>query len=184
MRLVEQRLPGVYLMELDLRSDERGFFARSFSEDELALSRAPHPLSAEQRLVERAATHTLRGMHYQAAPNGEVKIVACTAGAIYDVVVDLRVGSPTRFEWLAVELTPGDGQRSSTFRPGSPTGSSPSPTRPRSATGWARNFVPDGARGFRYDEPRSSASVARPARRVISERDRTYPDLSPEVSDA
>src|SRR6476619_7716706 len=108
VRFVEQRLPGVFLMELDLWSDERGFFARSFSEDELAQA-GLHTHFPQGNVSWNAARHTLRGMHYQAAPNGEVKIVGCTAGAIFDVVVDLRTGSPTRFEWLAVELTAATG---------------------------------------------------------------------------
>ena len=181
MRFVEQRLPGVYLMELDLHSDERGFFARSFSEDELAVA-GLHTHYPQSNVSWNAAKHTLRGMHYQAAPNGEVKIVACTAGAIYDVVVDLRVGSPTRFEWLAVELTPATGNQlyiPAGFAHGFITLADATSISYRMGT----NYVPDGARGFRYDDALIGIEWPAPPR-VISERDRTYPDLAPEVSDA
>ena len=125
----------MFLMELDLLSDERGFFARSFSEDELGRA-GLHTHFPQGNVSWNAAKHTLRGMHYQAAPNAEVKIVGCTAGAIFDVVVDLRAGSPTRFDWLAVELTPATGNQ--LYIPaGFAHGFLTRPTRPRSATAWA-----------------------------------------------
>ena len=108
MKFIEQRLPGVFLIELDRHTDERGFFARSFCVDELARA-GLHTEFPQGNVSFNARRHTLRGMHYNAAPHGEVKIVSCTAGAILDVVIDLRAGSPTRLTWCAVELTPATG---------------------------------------------------------------------------
>jgi dTDP-4-dehydrorhamnose 3,5-epimerase len=105
MRFIEQALAGVFLIELEPHADERGFFARTFAEMELAEA-GLHTHFPQGNVSWNAANHTLRGMHYQAAPHGEVKIVSCTAGAIFDVAVDLRAGSPTRFDWLGIELTP------------------------------------------------------------------------------
>jgi dTDP-4-dehydrorhamnose 3,5-epimerase len=181
MRLVEQRLPGVFLIELERYTDERGFFARSFSEAELG-DAGLHTHYPQGNVSWNAARHTLRGMHYQAAPHGEVKIVECTAGAMLDVVVDLRAGSPTRFQWLAVELTPATGNQlyvPAGFAHGYLTLADATTVSYRMGT----TYVPELARGFRYDDP--LVGIAWPAPpAVISERDRTYPDLSPEVSDA
>jgi dTDP-4-dehydrorhamnose 3,5-epimerase len=121
-------------------------------------------------------------MHYQAAPNGEVKIVGCTAGAILDVVVDLRVGSPTRLGWCAVELTPASGAQlyiPAGFAHGFLTLADDTEVAYRMGT----RYVPDAARGLRWDDPRLAiAWPARPA--VISERDASYPDMDPELADA
>ncbi|HUJ61574.1 MAG TPA: dTDP-4-dehydrorhamnose 3,5-epimerase [Kofleriaceae bacterium] len=181
MRFVEQRLPGVYLIELERRSDERGFFARSFCEDELAAA-GLHTRYPQGNVSRNDRKHTLRGMHYQAAPHGEVKIVGCTAGAILDVVVDLRAGSPTRMHWLAVELTPASGAQlyiPAGFAHGFLTLADATEVAYRMGT----RYVPELARGFRWNDPLVGIRwPAVPA--VISARDASYPDLDPEVSDA
>ena len=169
------------MLELERRTDERGFFARSFCVDELARA-GLHTDYPQGNVSFNARSHTLRGMHYQAAPHGEVKIVGCTAGAIFDVVVDLRIDSPTRFQWCAVELTPASGAQlyiPAGFAHGFITLADATSISYRMGT----NYVPDGARGFRYDDALIGIDWPVPPR-VISERDRTYPDLSPEVSDA
>jgi dTDP-4-dehydrorhamnose 3,5-epimerase len=181
MRFVEQRLPGVFLIEPERHQDERGFFARTFDEAELGEA-GLHTRFPQGNTSWNGASHTLRGMHYQAAPHGEVKIVGCTAGAIFDVAVDLRAGSPTRFEWLGVELTPATGTQlyiPAGFAHGFLTLADGTEVSYRMGT----SYVPAAARGFRYDDPLIGiAWPETPA--VISERDRTYPDLSAEVDDA
>jgi dTDP-4-dehydrorhamnose 3,5-epimerase len=181
VRFVEQRLPGVYLLELEPHRDERGFFARSFCETELGKA-GLHTHYPQGNVSYNAAKHTLRGMHYQAAPHGEVKIVGCTAGAILDVVVDLRRDSATRFQWLAVELTPASGAQlyiPAGFAHGFLTLADATEVSYRMGT----SYVPELARGFRYDDPRIGiAWPARPA--VISPRDLALPPLDPELSDA
>ena len=104
MIFTETRLKGAYLIDLDKHEDERGFFARSWCMDEFE----KHGLN--QRLVQcnisfNKKRGTLRGMHYQAEPYEEAKLVRCTIGALYDVIIDLRSGSPTFKEWFSVELT-------------------------------------------------------------------------------
>jgi dTDP-4-dehydrorhamnose 3,5-epimerase len=181
VRFVAQRLPGVFLLELERRSDERGYFARSFCEAELA-THGLHTAFPQGNVSFNSRRHTLRGMHYQAAPHGEVKIVGCSAGALLDVVVDLRVGSPTRLQWLAVELTPESGAQlyiPAGFAHGFLTLTDDTTAIYRMGT----SYVAEAARGFRWNDPRVAiAWPALPA--VISERDATYPNLDPAVSDA
>jgi len=104
MIFTESALPGAYLIDLSRHEDERGFFARSYCAEEFAAQ----GLRSEFRQCSvsyNAARGTLRGLHYQAAPHEEEKLVRCTAGAIFDVIVDIRAGSATRHRWLGIELT-------------------------------------------------------------------------------
>lgn len=104
MKFTETKLPGVFKIDLDKIQDTRGFFARYFCKKEFAEQ------GLKTKIVQinnsfNTAKGTLRGIHYQAAPYGEVKIVRCFSGALYDVVIDLRIGSPTYLQWLGVELS-------------------------------------------------------------------------------
>ena len=171
----------MFVIELERRTDERGFFARSFCVDELGRA-GLHADFPQGNVSFNTRRHTLRGMHFNATPHGEVKIVGCTAGTIFDVVVDLRAGSPTRFGWCGVELTPASGAQlyiPAGFAHGFLTLADNTEVAYRMGT----RYVADAARGLRWDDPRLAiAWPARPA--VISERDATYPDLDPELVDA
>ncbi len=104
MKFSETPLKGAYIITPDLLEDERGFFARSFCRHEFAA----HGLKADFvqcNISFNKMKGTLRGMHYQASPHEEVKLVRCTAGAIYDVIIDMRAESPTFSKWFALELT-------------------------------------------------------------------------------
>ena len=97
-------LPGVVVVEPELVRDERGWFARTFAAEEFeAAGLAPAVVHCNLSFNARAGT--LRGMHYQADPFGECKLIRCTGGGLYDVAVDLRRDSPTYLRWHAVELT-------------------------------------------------------------------------------
>jgi len=100
----ETKIKGVYFIEPEILTDERGFFARSFCKEEFR----KHGLETD--IVQCNISYnkkrgTLRGMHYQVPPFEEAKIVSCTKGSIYDVVVDLRRGSPTYCQGIATELS-------------------------------------------------------------------------------
>ena len=104
MQIVPLPLAGAFVIEAEPACDERGFFARTFSSEEFSR----HGLVSSFVQSGVAYNHvrgTLRGMHFQLAPHGEVKLVRCTAGAVYDVIVDLRPGSSTRCQWTSVELS-------------------------------------------------------------------------------
>jgi dTDP-4-dehydrorhamnose 3,5-epimerase len=107
VKFIPAELPGVYLIEWNLLQDNRGFFARSFCQREFEAHglKCHFPQCNTSWNKEKG---TLRGMHYQLAPNAEVKVVRCTRGAIHDVVIDLRRESPTYCRWMAVELSAND----------------------------------------------------------------------------
>jgi len=100
-------LPDAYLIEPERLEDERGFFARTFCAEEFS-RRGLRPPTAQCSVSFNHRKGTLRGMHYQAPPHEETKLVRCTQGAVYDVLVDLRPGSPAFRQWVAVELSAGN----------------------------------------------------------------------------
>ena len=97
-------LPGLKLIELEKRSDERGFFARSYCADEFAAAGLPSTF-VQQNISFSRERGTLRGIHFQVAPFGEAKLARCTRGAIWDLAIDLREESPSFGKWHGVELT-------------------------------------------------------------------------------
>lgn len=108
MRFTETALKGAFLVELEPHRDERGFFARTFCAEEFA--RAGLPTAFPQcNLSANARAGTLRGMHFQGEPAPEGKLVRCSRGAIFDVIVDLRRDSPTHRQWRGFELTAENG---------------------------------------------------------------------------
>lgn len=105
MRFRSTPLAGLFVVELDMVRDERGWFARSFCAAEFAARGITFEI-AQSNVSLNTAAGTLRGLHYQAAPYGEPKLVRCTRGRIWDVALDLRRGSPTRCHWFGLELAP------------------------------------------------------------------------------
>jgi dTDP-4-dehydrorhamnose 3,5-epimerase len=100
----ETKLPGTFIIELEAFGDERGFFALAWSKKEFA-DRGLESALVECNISFNSQKGTLRGMHYQEAPHGQVKLVRCIRGAIFDVVIDLRPASPTFKHWMGVELS-------------------------------------------------------------------------------
>jgi len=104
VKFQELALSGAFVLDPERLTDKRGFFARTWCREELA-ARGLVGTIAQCSLSFNRRKGTLRGMHYQAAPHEETKIVRCTMGAVYDVIVDLRPDSPTHRRWAAVELS-------------------------------------------------------------------------------
>jgi dTDP-4-dehydrorhamnose 3,5-epimerase len=104
LKFTETQLKGAYIIEPELLTDERGFFARSWCQKEFT-ERGLNPNLVQCNISFNLKKGTLRGMHYQAKPHEEAKLVRCTMGAIYDVIVDIRPESSTFKQWVAVELT-------------------------------------------------------------------------------
>lgn len=100
---METPLAGLYVVEIEPRNDDRGFFARSFCMEEFDAHGLERRV-AQCNISFNEKAGTLRGLHFQAEPHGEAKLVRCTHGAIYDVAVDIRPGSDTYLKWYAVEL--------------------------------------------------------------------------------
>src|SRR5258706_7740854 len=139
-------------MEPELLTDERGFFARTFSRQEFA------ELHLDSRIEQCSISFnrkkgTLRGMHYQIAPHAETKIVRCTMGAIYDVIVDLRADSATLYKWIAVELSAED--RKMLYIPqGFAHGFQTLEDNTEVSYQISTAYAPEAARGVRWDDPR------------------------------
>ena len=104
MRFVKTPLAGAFIVEMEPIEDERGFFARSFCVDEFKRLGLDCTIAQCNVSFNRKAA-TLRGMHFQIEPHAEAKLVRCTMGSIFDVIVDLREDSPTRYQWFGNELT-------------------------------------------------------------------------------
>jgi dTDP-4-dehydrorhamnose 3,5-epimerase len=104
MKFVETKLAGAYIVELEPHRDERGFFARSFCEDEFKAKGLVSRM-VQSNVSSNLHVGTLRGLHFQKHPHEEVKLVRCTRGKIFDVMVDLRPESPTFKQWVGAELT-------------------------------------------------------------------------------
>lgn len=104
MKFIALPLEGAFLVELQKLEDERGFFSRSWCKNEFEAMGLNGNL-AQCNIAFNKAKNTLRGMHYQVKPYDEAKLVRCTMGAIYDVILDLRLGSTTFKKWYAVELS-------------------------------------------------------------------------------
>jgi dTDP-4-dehydrorhamnose 3,5-epimerase len=176
MRFVETPLPGVIVIEPERLSDERGWFARSFDREEFGA----HGMNLDviqANVSFNARAGTLRGMHYQDDPHGETKVVRCVRGAIFDVALDVRAGSPTRHRWHGVELTEDNGLAlyiPAGFAHGFQTLADASEVHYLMGS----PYVSDAARGVRWDDPAFGIEwPAEPAGgRVISERDASYPD--------
>lgn len=104
MKFTETKLKGAFVIDLEKREDERGFFARTWDKDEFQ-AHGIYRIPVQMNTSFSKKKGTLRGMHYQLAPFQESKLVRCVQGRIYDVIIDLRPQSPTFKEWFGVELT-------------------------------------------------------------------------------
>ena len=109
MKFKETKLKGAYIIELEKLEDERGYFARAWCQQEF-LKNGLDAVLVQCNVSYNPRRGTLRGMHYQDSPHAETKLVRCTRGAIYDVIVDLRPDSETFLQWTAAELTPDNGR--------------------------------------------------------------------------
>lgn len=170
----ETKLKGAFEIHLERKTDERGFFARSWCQTEFE----NHQLTS--RLVQcnisfNGSKGTLRGMHYQVPPHAEAKLVRCTRGSIYDVVVDLRSESRTFKDWAAIILTAE--QRNMAYVPeGCAHGFLTLEDNTEVFYQMSEFYHPESARGFRWNDPEFQI-VWPECVQVISERDRTYPNF-------
>jgi dTDP-4-dehydrorhamnose 3,5-epimerase len=175
MLFTESPIRGVFLIDPEPRADERGFFARTWCQREFD----QHGLNvhvAQCGVSFNAQAGTLRGLHYQAAPHEEEKLVRCTQGAIYDVAVDLREGSPTQHEWFAAELNAVN-HRMLYIPAGCAHGFLTLVDNSEVFYQISQELCLDSSRGARWDDPAFGINWPSPVR-IISERDRTLPLVS------
>lgn len=171
MIITETPLAGAYLIELEKRHDERGFFARTFCRDALKQSGIDMDV-AQCNISSNRRRGTLRGMHFQAPPRAEQKLVRCIRGAVHDVIVDLRPESATYRHWFATELTAE--QHNMLFVPrGFAHGFQTLADDTELFYLMGENYSPAHARGFRYDDPAIGISWPLPVS-CLSERDGEY----------
>jgi len=168
----ETRLKGAFIIELERLEDERGFFARTFCVEEF------RTYGIEFRVVQCSISFnrkkgTLRGMHYQIAPYAEAKLVRCTMGAIYDVIIDLRPDSPTFKQWVAMELT-AENRQMLYIPEGFAHGFQTLVDNSEVFYQMSEFYHPESARGYRWDDSAFRITWPLPVS-VISEKDRGYP---------
>lgn len=178
MRFVETPLAGAWIIELEEISDERGWFARTFDEDEFR-ARGLNGAIVQSNLSFNARAGTLRGMHYQAEPHGESKLVRCVRGSIFDVAVDLREEARTRYSWHGVELSAEN--RLAYYIPvGLAHGFQTLTDNCEVLYQMGHRYVPEATRGVRFDDPAFGIDWPQPpGQRIVSDRDRSYPDHGP-----
>ena len=175
LKFIPTAFEGAYIIDVEPMEDERGFFARSWCADELRARGLVSNL-AQCSVSFNKKRGTLRGMHYQGVPHEETKIVRCTTGSIYDVIVDMRLESATFKQWLSVELSAEN--RRMIYVP----------------TGFAHGFQsllentevfymvsefyhPESSRSVRWNDPQFAIEWPPEEHRVISSRDRDHPDF-------
>jgi dTDP-4-dehydrorhamnose 3,5-epimerase len=169
-------LAGAYFVDIDPRVDHRGFFARTWCRREFDAQ------GLDGRLVQCSLSFnerrgTLRGMHWQAAPHAEVKLVRCLRGAIYDVIIDLRPGSATFLEHIAVSLT-ADNRRALYVPEGVAHGFVTLADATEVSYQMSEFYTPEAACGARWNDP--AFGIAWPiADPIVHERDASYPDFTP-----
>ena len=171
----ETALSGAFIIESEPIIDERGFFASTWNQQEFAL-RGLNPRVVQANVSFNSRRGTLRGLHFQNSPHQEAKLVRCAAGAIYDVIVDLREDSPTLRQWIAVELS--SNNRLLLYVPeGFAHGYQTLEDNTEVAYQLSEYYHPECARGVLFDDPALGIDWPLPVN-VISERDRSHPLLS------
>ena len=171
----ETPLAGAFVIDVEPHEDERGFFARTYCQEEFEAN-GLDPTVVQASISFNRQRGTLRGMHYQAPPHEETKVVRCTAGAIYDVIIDLRPHSSTFIQWHGVTLSAEN--RTMFYIPsGFAHGFLTLEDNTEVLYQMSEFYYPDSARGVRWDDP--AFGIDWPAHpTLMSDRDRGYPDFA------
>lgn len=178
MRFEETPLSGAWVIDPERIADERGYFARTFDREEYR-ARGMDPAVAQCNTSYSARAGTLRGMHFQAHPHGEPKLVRCTRGTIHDVIVDLRADSATHGRWFGADLTAQNG-RAVYVPAGMAHGFQTLADDSEVLYMMGHEYVAEAARGVRWDDPAFAIEWPEPPTHglTISERDAAYPDYA------
>lgn len=176
MIFTETGLKGAYIVDIEPRKDQRGFFARTWCQQEFEVHGLVAKI-AQANLSYNKLKGTLRGMHYQRAPHAETKLVRATRGAIYDVIVDLRPDSPTYKRWIGVELS-ADNRRALFVPEGFAHGFQTLEDHTDVMYQVSAFYMPEAEGGARYNDPSFNIHWPLPVS-VISDKDANWPYFSP-----
>jgi len=174
MHFIETKLTGAFIIELESVIDHRGFFGRSFCVEEFK----KHGLDLNPAQCNISFNHkkgTLRGMHYQKTPKEEAKLVRCTRGAVYDVIIDLRLGSSTYCNWIGVELTESN-YRAIFIPPGFAHGFQTLKDDSELFYQMSTTYAPECATGIRWNDPLFKVRWPIQTELTMSNKDLNYPD--------
>jgi dTDP-4-dehydrorhamnose 3,5-epimerase len=174
MIFTETKLPGAFIIDIERREDERGFFARAFCQREFADHRLK-PVIAQANIAFNRRKGALRGMHFQFPPSAETKLVRATRGAILDIIVDLRPESPTFLQHVAVELT-ADNHRALYVPERFAHGYQALADETETSYQVGEFYAPGTEGGLRHDDPRLGLRWPLPVA-VISEKDAAWRPL-------
>lgn len=178
MIFTKTNLEGAFIVEIQRLEDERGFFARSFCQREFQ-EHGLNPKLAQCNISYNKIKGTMRGMHFQADPYQEAKLVRCMQGAIHDVIIDLRLDSPTYKEHFAIDLI-AEAHNALYVPEGFAHGFLTLAPETYVFYQMSEFYAPGYARGFRWNDP--AFNVNWPAEiEMISERDANYPDFSADL---
>jgi dTDP-4-dehydrorhamnose 3,5-epimerase len=172
----ETKFQGAYIIELEKLEDERGYFARSWCQREFE-ERGLHTRLVQCNISYNRKKGTLRGMHWQDPPCAEVKLVRCTRGALYDVIIDLRPDSPTFLQWTAAVLTSDNGKMMYVPK-GFAHGFQTLEAHVEIFYQMSEFYAPEYARGVRWNDPQFNITWAEEVT-AISQKDREYRDCDP-----
>ncbi len=176
MRFTETDIDGAFLLELEPHEDERGFFARAFDRDAFA-RRGLATEYVQANIGFSARRGVLRGLHYQLAPHAEAKLVRCTRGAIFDVIVDLRPESPTYRRWHGEELS-ADNRRAVYLPAGCAHGYLALADSSEVFYQASSAYMPSAERGVRWDDPAFGVRWPIEGAPSVSEKDASWPDYA------
>ena len=176
MKFTPTPLDGAWIVDIEPIADERGFFARSWCREEFQ-RQGLNPDLVQCNISFNEKKSTLRGLHYQEQPYGETKLIRCTAGAIYDVIVDIRQTSRSYRQWFAVELSAAN-RRMLYVPDGFAHGFQALQERTEIFYQMSEGFHPESARGIRWND--AALAIRWPVSDpILSPRDRSYPDFLP-----
>ncbi|MCK5613606.1 dTDP-4-dehydrorhamnose 3,5-epimerase [Candidatus Pacearchaeota archaeon] len=178
MLFTETELEGAFVIELEKFEDERGFFARTWCRKEFEAQGLNVNLAQCNTSFNRKKG-TLRGMHYQTHPHKETKLVRCTKGALYDVIIDLRSRSKTYTKWIGVELT-AENRKMLYVPEGFAHGFQTLVNDTEVFYQMTAFFVSESGRGVRWDDPLFDIKWPPEDDRILSDKDRLYEDFDPE----
>ena len=173
MNFLPQKIAGAFIIEPTSFCDDRGIFRRHFCKNEFAT----HEIVSEvlqANVSENPYAFTLRGFHYQSAPHAEGKTLSCLKGAIYDVIVDLRIDSPTYMDWISIELND-ENRRSIHIPPGCANAFLTLKDNCLIHYYCSQSYAPEMEKGIRFDDPNFSFCWPH-VPLVISDKDRSHPD--------